>query len=170
MLCELPDWVVRVTGQTPTNQLSAIDSGLETLSVAAIDVKLTTRHLGIDSASRNGACESRVAAAATLSRPSMTLIYNASSQSTRTFGPSIGTGYWENIPDAGSVACTAILLMQVPNDYWDSQHGNTITYLLLIKEVEGVQCDAEIERVGIERTVDLLEGRAFDNTWLENTQ
>lgn len=86
------------------------------------------------------------------------------------FGPSIGTGYWENIPDAGSVACTAILLMQVPNDYWDSQHGNTITYLLLIKEVEGVQCDAEIERVGIERTVDLLEGRAFDNTWLENTQ
>ena len=146
-----------------------MNARLETLSIAELDLTSSTRILERDLALKHRACKSLTAAVVGISRPSMIPTYDASSQPTRTLALVLeqDTG---TIPDADFAACTAVLLMRAPDDRWDSQHDTMITYVLLIKEVEGLEGEVVFERIGIGRTVDLLEGRTLDNTWLKNTQ
>lgn len=170
MLCNPPDWMLRITEEKPANELSAMNARLETLSIAEIDVDMEDEKLGmrlsIEAWSIQVLCSSSSGTQAPFDDPDLRRIISIHEG----FGPRIGTGYWDSIPGADFVACTAILLMQAPDDCWDSQQNTMITYFLLIKEAEDGEGRIVFERIGIGCTVDLLEGQNLDNTWLKNTQ
>jgi hypothetical protein len=170
MLCEPPEWVLRITEERPTNQLSAMNARLETLSIAELDFDLGNEDLGIklniEAWSLQVMCSSSCDAQPPFDDPDLQRIISIH----ESFGPKIGTGYWDGIPGADFVACTAILLMQAPDKSSFSQQETMITYFLLVQEVEDFEGENVFERIGIGRTVDLLEGQTLDDTWLQNTQ
>ncbi|KAJ4406839.1 hypothetical protein N0V91_004269 [Didymella pomorum] len=172
MLCEPPEWVLRITKERPTNQLSAMNARLETLCIAELEFDTGNEDLGtklnIEAWSLPVSCGSSCSTQPPFDDPDLQRIISVHT----TFGTGyrIGTGFWDDIPSADFVSCTAILLMQAPNDSFESQQDGMITYFLLAQEVEDSEDETIFERIGIGRTVDLLEGQMLDNTWLQNTQ
>lgn len=170
MLCEPPEWVLRVTEERPTNQLSAMNARLETLSIAEPEFDLENEDRGtklsVEAWSLQVSCSSSCGARPPFDDPDLQRIISVY----ESFGARIGTGYWDDVPSTGFVACTAILLMQAPGDIRNSQQETMIIYFLLVQEVEDLDGEVMFERIGIGRTVDLLEGQTLDNSWLQNPQ
>lgn len=171
MLCEPPEWVLRITEERPTNQLSAMNARLETLSIAELDFNSENEdhgtRLNIEAWSLQVSCRSSCDAQPPFDDPDMQRIITIHDGA----GAPIGTGYWDDIPRTGLVACTAVILLQAPDDNHEFRPEPMITYFLLLQEVgqseEGMLI---FERIGIGRTTDLLEGASLDNTWLQDTQ
>lgn len=172
MLCEPPEWVLRITEERPTNQLSAMNARLETLCIAELEFDLSNEDIGttlnIEAWSLPVLCCSSCSAQPPFDDPDLQRIISIQT----TFGPQlrIGTGFWDDIPGADCIACTAILLMQAPDECLDLQQEGMVTYFILAQEMEDSDGGSIFERIGIGRTVDLLEGGMLDNAWLQNTQ
>lgn len=149
-----------------------MNARLETLCIAELEFNLGNEDLemklSIEAWSLPVLCNSSCSAQPPFDDPDLQRIISVRT----TFGSRsrIGTGFWDDIPGADFVPCTAILLMQAPADSYDLQQEGMVTYFLLAQEVESQEGESILERIGIGRTVDLLEGQMLDNTWLQNTQ
>jgi hypothetical protein len=93
-------------------------------------------------------------------------------------GDLVGTGYWDRPPEAVSMDCTILIMMQRVDSsrdgilYWTRDEFPVdlrITYFLLVVQVGDEHGCKRWERVGIGHNVDPVDKQIFPSKWLENT-
>lgn len=172
MLCDPPAWVLDAACRRPLWPLTK-DARNYTASIVGFRLEFSDDAMDRDRDIRlrveayhakvffRGSCDTRPP----FDDPDLRRIISVYEE----FGCRIGTGYLDHIPSENFRECTAVVLMQQLESVWDSQQDVIVTYFMLVEKMEEVQGEETYRRIGIGRTVDLLEGNIFDDAWLRAT-
>ncbi|KZM24731.1 hypothetical protein ST47_g4122 [Ascochyta rabiei] len=173
MLCQPPAWVLDATCKRPL-QSSVQDAQNYIASIVGFRLEFTDDavdrgrdiRLRIEAYHARVFCRSSCDTRPPFDDPDLRRIISIYEE----FGCRIGTGYLDHIPSEDFKECIAIVLMQQPEPTWDSGQDTNVTYLMLVEKTENEQDEETYVRIGIGRTVDLLEGCVFEDKWLRATQ